>query len=127
MPSRELFGLRVEVLRFPLELAANEPLHASPMPEWDHGRCTVFVGSEQEPLSQLLAESATLPPFPNARMVGKSHVASLCLLKIEVLLSPALPGPLAYLRAYRRQLDAELPGQIQRRLYGPVEPALRRP
>src|SRR5215208_4260432 len=27
VPTRELFGLRVEVLRLPLELAANEPLH----------------------------------------------------------------------------------------------------
>jgi hypothetical protein len=82
------------------------------MPEWDHGSRAVFVSSEQEPFSQLLAESASLPPFRNARMAGESPVASFCLLKIEIFLIPALAGLLARLGVHLRQLYAELPGQI---------------
>jgi hypothetical protein len=46
-------------------------------------------------------------------MAGESPVAGLSLLKIEVLLIPALAGLLARLGARLWQLDAELPGQIQ--------------
>jgi len=49
-------------------------------------------------------------------MAGESPVASLCLLKIEVLLIPALAGPLARLGARLWQLYAELSCQIQGRL-----------
>jgi hypothetical protein len=60
-------------------------------------------------------------------MAGESPMTSLCLLKIEILLIPALAGLLACLGVNLRQLYAELAGQIQGRLEWFVEAAHRCP
>jgi len=60
-------------------------------------------------------------------MAGESPVASLCLLEVEVLLSPALAGLLARLGARVWQLYAKLAGQVQGRLDWLVEAARRGP
>jgi hypothetical protein len=56
-------------------------------------------------------------------MARERPVASLSLLKIEILLVPALVGLLGRLGARLRKLYAELPGQIQGRLDWFVEAA----
>jgi hypothetical protein len=123
VPTWKLLGFGENVPGLARQFSPYESLDAPPMPKWDYSRHAVFVSSEQEPLTQLLAESASLPPFRNAGMAGKSPVASHCLLKIEVFLIPALAGLLARLGVCLWQLYAELPGQIQSRLDWSVEAA----
>src|SRR5215211_3969486 len=103
MPSRELFGLRVEILRLPLELAADESMHTPSMPEGGDGGCALLVGPEQEPLPKLLTKPAVLPPLRNVRVTRERPVTSSCLRKVSVFLLPPLPGPLACLWAGLRQ------------------------
>jgi hypothetical protein len=60
-------------------------------------------------------------------MAGQSPVASLRLLKVEVLLIPALAGLLARLGARLWQLYAKLAGQVQGRFDWSVEATHRGP